>query len=662
MAEVVQLPGRDLVEQTVNFLRQKRDREKVRQESERVAQRAGAFRTAVRGLAEAEEIPQEQQRPLAEAVSREPVQFGGLTKSQLDATSNEGIFATASQVVAQRRGVPVQQAQQQFDREILAEEDRIRDTQRRFAAGRDEVSADPVQAVANLVSRFRSETRNVRGQVLSLKRQELRRQARKAMATIDPELVLGLVDADRAELTQVLKQAKQGTAAQPEDFLKRVDSILKRINPAKVIQQRDERIAERAKEARQDVIFERQQQLLRERDEIERQRQIEDAERKRRQEVEDADRKRREALEDAERKRREAIEDAAAAAKKATGVEEKKAEVETGKVATSNRYGPKADLFSAARQAVSGTRVGDINPGASKELPEGEGESEFNTFVNQPIRNMPGTGPESYVAAVRERYGELEGFFSAQGSTREQIDAAFQRAIDVIPDETERARVQAGFDTFKAGRGQPTAGEIPGTAATEPRIIQGSALSGEVGVQQRPGGGVSTELSITVEDERLNDGKPTNIPLLVANQINIQSLLRGAKPSREQVNIAIARAAERVAGGETLPSFNTVEEAVAAAKKRSAAGGSLPDTRRATGAETPFERLEGTIEQIEHPGVRDKSEALRTALDVFAQALPEVTPEERADFIERINAIPIDEDKWTDAELDRLAAIAGVLP
>lgn len=105
-----------------------------------------------------------------------------------------------------------------------------------------------------------------------------------------------------------------------------------------------------------------------------------------------------------------------------------------------------------------------------------------------------------------------------------------------------------------------------------------SALTGELGALKRTDGTgrVSDELSLTVTDPRLNGGRHTNIPLLVKGQVEVENLLQDKqpKPSQQQVEIAIKRAAERVAAGADLPSYDNAEAAVAAAKARSASRGS----------------------------------------------------------------------------------------
>ena len=98
-----------------------------------------------------------------------------------------------------------------------------------------------------------------------------------------------------------------------------------------------------------------------------------------------------------------------------------------------------------------------------------------------------------------------------------------------------------------------------------------SALEGELGRWVAPNGFISTEISITIEDKRLNSGRPTNIPTLVEGQINPGAIVfsTGADITPEQVEQATLRAIERVKEGQTLPSFDTMEQAVEAAIDRS---------------------------------------------------------------------------------------------
>ena len=115
--------------------------------------------------------------------------------------------------------------------------------------------------------------------------------------------------------------------------------------------------------------------------------------------------------------------------------------------------------------------------------------------------------------------------------------------------------------------GRPAPGRAPAPAPEEDDY-EGrgtSGLSGELGNLPRPGGGFSSELSVGVQDPSLNQGRNTNIPLLVKGQEDVDALLRGEKPTRKQIGIAIRRAVER---GQPLASYDTWQEADAATLAR----------------------------------------------------------------------------------------------
>lgn len=89
-----------------------------------------------------------------------------------------------------------------------------------------------------------------------------------------------------------------------------------------------------------------------------------------------------------------------------------------------------------------------------------------------------------------------------------------------------------------------------------PRATQTRTHDGLPAVRNADGT-VSTELSITVTDPRLNGGMPTNIP----------SLWQGREVEQDE---AIARA---IASGIEYPSFRTISDAVRAAEAESARRG-----------------------------------------------------------------------------------------
>lgn len=111
-----------------------------------------------------------------------------------------------------------------------------------------------------------------------------------------------------------------------------------------------------------------------------------------------------------------------------------------------------------------------------------------------------------------------------------------------------------GFGKVKRGREIPD--DVPPT--------------GFLGVMRRPDGAYSTELNIGVDDPRLNNGRPTNIPSLVPGQVDVEGLLSGPvhQPSQAQQQRAIEFALKRVQHGATFPSFDSFDAADAGAARR----------------------------------------------------------------------------------------------
>lgn len=109
---------------------------------------------------------------------------------------------------------------------------------------------------------------------------------------------------------------------------------------------------------------------------------------------------------------------------------------------------------------------------------------------------------------------------------------------------------------------QTPAGAVTGAG------VRDDALRGELGYLSDPIGRVNTELSLTVEDPRLNSGKPTNIPSLVAGQVGIPQLQGGDPVSGQQYEAAVVRAVQRQQAGASLPFYEALDEAIAAATNR----------------------------------------------------------------------------------------------
>ena len=83
-----------------------------------------------------------------------------------------------------------------------------------------------------------------------------------------------------------------------------------------------------------------------------------------------------------------------------------------------------------------------------------------------------------------------------------------------------------------------------------------SALEGELGGIPNPYGGYSTEISETVSDPRLNQGRYTNIPTLVEGMPNVESRLQMNQLTPKQYDVAVNRAIERQSQGQSLPSYD----------------------------------------------------------------------------------------------------------
>lgn len=144
---------------------------------------------------------------------------------------------------------------------------------------------------------------------------------------------------------------------------------------------------------------------------------------------------------------------------------------------------------------------------------------------------------EQLVSALNNP-GEKRNFFSPnRPMTEEEVLAAQKSSLPASEAPNFAQYVAAAKRLRSAGNGQLTHDGLP--------------------ARQNADGSVSTELSITVTDPRLNGGKPTNIPSLWGGQV-------------VDNDTAVANA---LASGKPYQSFGTIDQAVAAAKARSNAGG-----------------------------------------------------------------------------------------
>lgn len=93
---------------------------------------------------------------------------------------------------------------------------------------------------------------------------------------------------------------------------------------------------------------------------------------------------------------------------------------------------------------------------------------------------------------------------------------------------------------------------------------------------ETPGGGYASELSITVDDERINQGRWSNIPLLVPHQSDVEGLLAGGRPTGAQQEQAIRAAFQRLLlDREAIPYWDTLQDAEGAATARSEMKGAM---------------------------------------------------------------------------------------
>jgi len=256
---------------------------------------------------------------------------------------------------------------------------------------------------------------------------------------------------------------------------------------------------------------------------------------------------------------------------------------------------------------------GDVSPltksstrGKREETEHGLSDSAVNKMVNQ-IRDdiaqdakKKTIPPGEFERRFREQYRDALARKQATDDIREEEENRVA-SIDSLTDEIEKRSA----DSVRVTQGAQKASDMLASGATMPpqmrlalmgmikkadarlkeneqvienasemrRRLEGvggaDARTGELGVLDNPDGTVSTEKSITVEVAELNGGKPTNIPLLVDGQVNVEAIQRGDPPTREQVDIAVRRAISRVRDGASLPSFDSVGSAEIAAQQRS---------------------------------------------------------------------------------------------
>lgn len=157
--------------------------------------------------------------------------------------------------------------------------------------------------------------------------------------------------------------------------------------------------------------------------------------------------------------------------------------------------------------------------------------------------------------AMVELRGDAQDLTNAMAQGQPVNPAEVQ---DVIRRAGPKSRIGAGlqrsYDFFQRVQAETTDKTIPQLAATIGRLTTGAPVTHDGYAAPRTADGQTmTELSITVTDPRLNEGRPTNIP----------SLWQGREVSERE---AVTRA---LRSGRTFQSFETIDQAEIAAAARS---------------------------------------------------------------------------------------------
>jgi hypothetical protein len=140
---------------------------------------------------------------------------------------------------------------------------------------------------------------------------------------------------------------------------------------------------------------------------------------------------------------------------------------------------------------------------------------------------------------------------------------------------------------------------------TAPDVPTGAKTHDGYPARKNADGSYSTEVSITVTNPKLNDGKPTNIP----------SLWKGKEVDE---NTAVENA---LATGKKYESFSTIPEAVTAAKERSNAGGAGATSNKSTSEIQPLELKDlkvGRAYWPSQPLIKKANDAINNGADVEA--------------------------------------------
>lgn len=240
-----------------------------------------------------------------------------------------------------------------------------------------------------------------------------------------------------------------------------------------------------------------------------------------------------------------------------------------------------ADDYRAALRLVAGGRIDALGEVTG-------GPVEFNgDKLLPPVPGMSGAALEDLMRSLSDVDLELFGNdvpIDAQGRALGADDIREGRLVTVgfgryavifpglgvvgranpAPDETIYI-----LDLGALAEARPVATQVLDKRTEAGALTAGELLllgpTGEVTAEGRrifrnSQGGVSSELSITVTDELLNEGRPTNIPSIFGGRI---------VPEREAIDIVVAAGGRDPETGRVLPGFDSIEAAERAAATRS---------------------------------------------------------------------------------------------
>lgn len=171
---------------------------------------------------------------------------------------------------------------------------------------------------------------------------------------------------------------------------------------------------------------------------------------------------------------------------------------------------------------------------------------------------LPFTEDEQALPSLARGIQRQEGALLAAGIDR----PAWQAFNDLSPTEKQRYQAHHGASFLPAF--------LPVTPPpSQAPLPSGVPLEGYLGPQKTARGDHATVMMITVTDPRLNNGRATNIPLLVPGQVDLPALLQGQRPTAQQQDVAITHALTRVTQGEQIPAYDSIADAEQAARQES---------------------------------------------------------------------------------------------